>query len=327
MVVVVSDFSSGFDTPNVKLPLEELSVLDDPVPNTVPLPAPNLNPEPVAGGSDFFSSLEAAPNLNPSDELPNLNPDEAVVSSEVVLDANVPNGTANLNPPDEEEDSENDPPNLKPPDPDPELLSDVPNLKPPVLEADEPNVEDDIPPADEPNDVPKALGSTFTPGLAALQATQTTSSALFCTRQTSQSHAPSGFLNLSPKPTTEAVLAEEEDPVQDPAEAPADVPGLALVQATHCVSSALFCTIHVSHSHAPSGFLNLSPNPKPVGTGAVEVGTVLTAEKAEGIVNEDLSPVPGLAVSQATHFTASGLFITRHVSQSQVPAGFENIVP
>lgn len=55
--------------------------------------------------------------------------------------------------------------------------------------------------------------------------------------------------------------------------------------------------------------------------------TVLTAEKAEGRVSEGLSPVPGLAVSQATHFTASGLFRTRQVSQSQVPAGLENIVP
>lgn len=104
------------------------------------------------------------------------------------------------------------------------------------------------------------------------------------------------------------------------------LPGLALMQATHFVSSALFSTKHVSHSHAPSGFLNLSPNPmNPVERGAVN--TVLTAEKAEGRVSEGLSPVPGLAVSQATHFTASGLFRTRHVSQSQVPAGLENIVP
>lgn len=94
------------------------------------------------------------------------------------------------------------------------------------------------------------------------------------------------------------------------------------------MSSALFSTIHVSHSHAPSGFLNLSPNPiNPVETGAVGVDAVLTAEKAEGRVSEGLRPVPGLAVSQATHFTASGLFKTRHVSQSQVPAGLANSVP
>lgn len=89
------------------------------------------------------------------------------------------------------------------------------------------------------------------------------------------------------------------------------------------MSSALFCTIHVSHSHAPSGFLNLSPNPKLT----VGAGTDGTVEMAGGRANEGLSPVPGLAVSQATHFTASGLFKTRHVSQSQVPAGLENIGP
>lgn len=100
------------------------------------------------------------------------------------------------------------------------------------------------------------------------------------------------------------------------------------MQATHFVSSALFTTIHVPQSHEPSAFLNLSPNPtRPVETGAVGVDAVLTAEKAEGIVIECLRPVPGLAVSQATHFTASGLLETRHVSQSQVPAGLENIVP
>lgn len=57
------------------------------------------------------------------------------------------------------------------------------------------------------------------------------------------------------------------------------------------------------------------------------VGAVLTAEKAEGRVSEGLRPVPGLAVSQATHLTASGLFRTRHVSQSQVPAALANSVP
>ena len=37
-------------------------------------------------------------------------------------------------------------------------------------------------------------------------------------------------------------------------------PGLAVSQATHLVDSALLGTIHVSHSHEPVGFLNLSPN-------------------------------------------------------------------
>lgn len=144
-------FSSGFESPKVKPVLEELlSVLEDPVPNGIPPLAPNLNPEPAAGGSDFLSLLEASPN-----ELPNLNPDEAVVSLDVLSD-----GTPNLNPPDdEEEDSVNEPPNLKPADPDPKVLSVVPNLNPP-------EVVPEVPPADEPKDEPKALGSTIAPGLA-----------------------------------------------------------------------------------------------------------------------------------------------------------------
>lgn len=125
---------------------------------------------------------------------------------------------------------------------------------------------------------------------------------------------------MSPSPNTGELLADEV--------ASAEAPGFGLVQATHLVSSALFCTIHVSHSHAPSGFLNLSPNPvNPVDAGAAGVDKVLAAEKAKGRVRDGLSPVPGLAVSQATHFTASGLLITRHVSQSQVPVGLENNAP
>lgn len=102
------------------------------------------------------------------------------------------------------------------------------------------------------------------------------------------------------------------------------LPGLVFMQATHFVASALFCTKQVSQSHAPSGFLNLSNPAKPVETGGAGLDSALTAEKAKGIVSEVLSPVPGLAVSQATHFTASDLFLTRHVSQSQVPAGLVN---
>lgn len=74
--------------------------------------------------------------------------------------------------------------------------------------------------------------------------------------------------------------------------------------------------------------MNLSPNPmNPEEKGDAGEDTVLTAEKAEGTVGKGFSPVPGFAVSQATHFTASDLFITRHVSQSQVPVGLENIAP
>lgn len=235
----------------------------------------------------------------------------------MVSDEELPNLTPNLNPPEEEvgADSLSAPPNLKPPDPEPEELSAVPNLKPPELEVEEPKV----PPAEEPKE-PKALGSTLAPGLAVSQATHLTSAALFCTIQTSHSQAPSGFLNFSVKSNTGA-LVEDRD-------APAEAPGLVLMQATHFVSSALFCTIQVSHSHEPSGGLNLFPKSlSPVEIGSAGADRVLTAEKAEGRVSEGLSPVPGLAVSHATHFTASGLFRTRHVSQSQVPAGLENIVP
>lgn len=166
-VVVSAVFSSGLESPKVKPPLVVLlSVLDDPVPNMIPSEAPNLNPEPVLGSSDFLSSPEAAPNLKPSPEPLNLNSDEAVVSLEVDSDE-IPN----LNPPDD--DSENVHPNLKPPDPESSVLSDVPNLNPPVPDpevlSDVPNLK---PPeleelrVDEPAVVePKPLSSTFAPGL------------------------------------------------------------------------------------------------------------------------------------------------------------------
>lgn len=54
--------------------------VDDPILNKVPLLFPNLIPEAAAAGSDFLSSLEAVPNLKPSDEPPNLNPEEAALS-------------------------------------------------------------------------------------------------------------------------------------------------------------------------------------------------------------------------------------------------------
>lgn len=89
--------------------------------------------------------------------------------------------------------------------------------------------------------------------------------------------------------------------------------------------------MHTSQSQDPSGFLNLSPKPNsPV---PVEVVVVVVEEAKEGAERPDetsarggnfmldLTLVPGLAVSQATHLTTSGLFLTRHVSQSQLPAG------
>ena len=78
----------------------------------------------------------------------------------------------------------------------------------------------------------------------------------------------------------------------------------------------MFCTMHVSQSHEPSGFLNLSPNPNSpaevedevvVAAAVAAVDVEEAAEKA-GRVRPGLMPEPGLAVSQATHFRASGLF-------------------
>lgn len=137
---------------------------------------------------------------------------------------------------------------------------------------------------------------------------------------------------MSPKPNTGVLLGNEGSAVEAAtggAVVPvSDAPGLEVVQATHFVSSALFCTIHVSHSHEPSGVLNMSPNPAvPVEMGSGAGETVLTVEKTEGRVSDDLSPVPGFAVSQATHLTASGLFCTIHVSHSHVPMGLENSAP
>lgn len=98
----------------------------------------------------------------PSDETPNLNPDEAVVS--LVSDDELPKEVPNLNGADVEEESGNEPPNLKAPDPNPdESLSVVPNLIPLG-----PNGEELLVPlADEPKTVPKALVSTLAPGLTA----------------------------------------------------------------------------------------------------------------------------------------------------------------
>lgn len=168
------DFSSGFDCPNVKPPLVELlSVLVEPVPKFIPPLVPNLNPELAAGGSDVLSLLEAVPNLKPSEEVSNLNPDEgALVSLEVVSDEELPKAVPNLNPPEVDDDdaeaSGKIESNLNPPDPlEGAVLSAVPNLKPPAA-----NVEElDVPFADEPKVVPEVLSSTLAPGLAVVQAT------------------------------------------------------------------------------------------------------------------------------------------------------------
>lgn len=149
--------SIGFDNPKEKPPaVGLLSVLKAPVPNTIPSLAPNLNPEPLTAGSDLLSSVagvrvEAAPNLKPSDEPPNLNPDEPLVSLEMVSDEELPNEPPNLKPPvDEDEvESERVPPNLNPSEPEVES-DDEPNLNPPAPEAGVPNTELEVPDVDEP---------------------------------------------------------------------------------------------------------------------------------------------------------------------------------
>lgn len=104
----------------------------------------------------------------------------------------------------------------------------------------------------------------------------------------------------------------------------------------------MFSTMHVSHSHDPSGFLNLFPKPaNPEGAELVVVRAAVMEGKVEaealtgdawasvkaGRVRLGFTPVPGLAVSQATHLTTSGLFCTRQVSHSQLPAGGVNKAP
>lgn len=85
----------------------------------------------------------------------------------------------------------------------------------------------------------------------------------------------------------------------------------------------MFCTIQVSQSHEPSGFLNFSPKPNsPLEVLDEEV--VVELLESAGRVRPGFTPVPGLAVSQATHLSASGLFCTRQVSHSHVPTGGAN---
>lgn len=141
VVVVLGDvLSSSLDTPKLKpLLFSEL----DPVPNVTP-PLPNLNPEAAAGGSDFLSSLETVPNLKPSKEPPNLNPEEEELSWGVASDEELPNGTPNLKPVDDVVESPK-PPNLKPSDTKAEVLSVVPNLKLAELEEEDPKVEEEKP--------------------------------------------------------------------------------------------------------------------------------------------------------------------------------------
>lgn len=94
------------------------------------------------------------------------------------------------------------------------------------------------------------------------------------------------------------------------------------------MSSALLQTQHTGHSQDPKGLLNLSPNPSvPVLTVQLEEEAVTGLSEVTANVRTRFTPVPGLGVSQATHFTASGLFCTKQVSQSQVPTAGLNLSP
>lgn len=78
-------------------------------------------------------------------------------------------------------------------------------------------------------------------------------------------------------------------------------PGFNPPQATHSVTFDSFCTMQVSQLHAPSGFLNLSPNP--------------FASEAGGSL---LDPVPalGLAVWQHTQVSTEVAFLTIQLGHS-----------
>lgn len=182
-----------------------------------------------------------------------------------------------------------------------------------------PNLKDVVDGFKDEDDVPKPLNSAFVPGFALSHATHLLESALFWTRHTSQSQLPSGFLNLSnPRQPPE----DRETDTVLLLEAGIELPGFSEVQDTHLLSSALLETQQTGHSQDPTGFLNLSPNPKePDATVQLEDDAAMVPALSETTVNVStrFTPVPGFGVSQATHFIASGLFCTKQVSQSQVP--------
>lgn len=100
------------------------------------------------------------------------------------------------------------------------------------------------------------------------------------------------------------------------------------MQATHSLSSALFCTQHTVHSHDPTGFLasssnlRLGDNVRPRSGGITGLsGFVVGSSKGS------FAPVPGFGDPQATHFDDSCLFCTKHVSQSHVPGATLNLSP
>lgn len=123
------DFSSGFKSPNAKLPDAVVgAALVELEPKGIASLPPNLKPAPEFWDSLFFPSLvdsevEAAPNLKLPEEPPVL---KALAELEPVEVCSV-EAPPNLNDP--EELSEDEPPNLKPPEDAVESDEALPNLK------------------------------------------------------------------------------------------------------------------------------------------------------------------------------------------------------
>lgn len=92
------------------------------------------------------------------------------------------------------------------------------------------------------------------------------------------------------------------DPMLDAGSFGFVVPGFEAWQATHSVCFASFCSKQESQVHAPSGFLNLSPNP-------------LVVNVCSGLL--ELLTEPGFAVLQQGQVLTELLFLRRHPGHSQ----------
>lgn len=111
------------------------------------------------------------------------------------------------------------------------------------------------------------------PGFSDIQDTHLLSSALLEIQHTGHSQDPTGLLNLSANPKVPGVTVQLEDEaaiVTALSEATGNVmtrltpvPGFGVSQATHFITSGLFCTKQVSQSQVPTAALNLSPKPVP----------------------------------------------------------------
>ena len=110
-------------------------------------------------------------------------------------------------------------------------------------------------------------------------------------------------------------------------------PGLLSEHATHFRSAALFCNIHVGHSHEPLGAANLSfksslaPVPGLFVSDAAHLSNSFLSLSCCSCLSWPVLLVflaEGFAVSQATHFTASALLLIKHEVHSHEPAAGAN---